>query len=299
MGRKYTKYMSRRTFLRGAGTVCIGVPFLDAMRVNSVFAQGDAAPARAFHMFFSMGCPHPLQNAGWTGPLEPLAKFQDKMLMVRGIDQGSFGRSVHQHFHGSSAAFTGTRSRTGDQAGGPSFDQVILRDLYQRGARLPAGTLRTVAMGSFFRRDYRSRFEHCTNEDGHAAATPHENAQSLFRELYGALPEEQGNTDPATARALHVKRSILDAVKGQIDHYASERSNLGASSRRVLSDHFQELRQYELQVFGDTEMMTSMNLVQGRGQSRRIRAAPRPRGRPGTRRRHRLEHVGARVETHG
>ena len=35
---KYSRVLSRRTLLRGAGTVVIGLPFLEEMRVRSVYA---------------------------------------------------------------------------------------------------------------------------------------------------------------------------------------------------------------------------------------------------------------------
>ena len=35
---RYRNVMSRRTLLRGAGTVAIGLPFLDEMRIQSAFA---------------------------------------------------------------------------------------------------------------------------------------------------------------------------------------------------------------------------------------------------------------------
>ena len=84
---RYKKVLSRRTMLQGAGTIAIGLPFLDAMRTTSVFAAAPEPPARAFNLFFGLGMPTPLQSEGFAGPMEPLQELQSKLLIVRGIDQ--------------------------------------------------------------------------------------------------------------------------------------------------------------------------------------------------------------------
>ena len=71
--KKYSKALKRRTFLRGAGTVAIALPFLDAMRTTSLYAAEPEPVARAFNVFFGLGFPTPLQGLGFDGPMEPLS----------------------------------------------------------------------------------------------------------------------------------------------------------------------------------------------------------------------------------
>ncbi|MEM9194278.1 MAG: hypothetical protein AAGF12_34195, partial [Myxococcota bacterium] len=84
---KYKKVMSRRTMLRGAGTVAIGLPLMEAMRTTSVFAAAPEPPVRAYNVFFGLGMPTPLHSEGYSGVIEPLMPVQDKLAILRGVDQ--------------------------------------------------------------------------------------------------------------------------------------------------------------------------------------------------------------------
>ena len=65
--------ISRRTVLKGVGTVAIGLPLLEEMLASSALAAPqNAIPTRAFNVFFGLGIPAPLQNEGFGGVLEPL-----------------------------------------------------------------------------------------------------------------------------------------------------------------------------------------------------------------------------------
>ena len=61
--------ISRRTLLRGAGGIAIGLPLLEEMMAAP--AEADV-PMRAFNVFFGLGIPAPLQTEGYDGVLEPL-----------------------------------------------------------------------------------------------------------------------------------------------------------------------------------------------------------------------------------
>ncbi|MEM9195531.1 MAG: hypothetical protein AAGF12_40550, partial [Myxococcota bacterium] len=73
----YKKVLNRRTFLRGAGTVAVGLPFLSEMRSTSVYAADPPPPPRVLTFFFGLGLPSEFQANQYARPfsehLQPLA----------------------------------------------------------------------------------------------------------------------------------------------------------------------------------------------------------------------------------
>ncbi|MDQ3031475.1 MAG: DUF1552 domain-containing protein [Myxococcota bacterium] len=249
MTRKYSKVFSRRTLLRGAGTIAVGLPLLDAMRTTSAFAAGPEPVARAFNVFFGLGFPTPLQSEGYDGPLGALASLRDKLLIVRGVDQVRADESgSNAHYDGAAGAFTAEMPNGEARAGGPSIDQLLRHHAYPGG--VPAGVIPTLCMGTYFRRSRPARYIHCWNEDGSPADVPRESPEQLFTRVFGDAPGMTGGeTDPAVARRMRYRRSILDSVIGQYQHYTSDAGGLGAASRARLTDHLDRIREHELRVF--------------------------------------------------
>ena len=124
---KYKKVLSRRTLLRGAGSIAIALPFLDAMRTTSVYGAEPAPPARCVTLFFGLGVPKELQADGFTGPLAPLAALGDKLALCRGVNLYEADGAENNHFDGSGGCFTALEPDTISKAGGPSIDQVVKR----------------------------------------------------------------------------------------------------------------------------------------------------------------------------
>ncbi len=245
---KYRKVLSRRTMLRGAGSVVIGLPLLDAMASTSVYAAAPEPPARAFNLFFGLGMPTPTQTDQiYDQVLEPLAPLRDKLLIVRGVDQVRCNAPGNAHRDGATAAFTGTRPPSESRAGGASLDQVLRYHAYP-GGQLPEGIIPTVLMGTFFRRDRPPRFAHCFNEDGTQADRVHETPRDLFDRLFG---QAEGMPDPTQNPEARLRRSILDSVMEQYRHWSSEASNLGPSARSKLGRHLERIREHEMRVFGN------------------------------------------------
>jgi len=245
---RYRKVMSRRTLLRGAGTVAIGLPFLDEMRSRSVWAAEPEPPARAFNLFFGLGIPKQIQAEGLTGPLSPLAAVADKLAILRGVNLYECDGSANNHFDGSGGTFTGVEPTTVSHAGGPSLDQAVLNAKYPKG---PDTLIRTLMMGSFFRRKLDNdlsltRFVHCWKEDGSAVDVPIETPNALFDRVFGEL---EGGADPGDLKAKHYERSVLDSVLDQYTHYTGAASPLGAASRSKVADHLDKVRELEKKLF--------------------------------------------------
>lgn len=245
---RYRRVMPRRTLLRGAGTIAIGLPLIGAMHSRSVWGGGDEPPVRAFNLFFGLGCPTPLQAEGLSGPLEPLGEVLDDLLIVRGVDQVRCDiGGANAHYDGATCSFNAIPSAGEVQAGGPSLDQVLRRQAYPGGQ--PQGVIPTLLAGTWFRRSRPGRYIHCWNEDGSPADLPFERPADLFNRIFGdGLPEMD---DPQSQKELRQKRSVLDSVVPQYQQLMSDAGNLGTASRARIADHLDNIREHEQRVFGD------------------------------------------------
>ncbi|MCZ6795207.1 MAG: DUF1552 domain-containing protein [Planctomycetota bacterium] len=252
--------ISRRTMLKGLGTVAIGLPLLEEMPVLAAATRkgaaaarkGDAAakeavPVRAFNVFFGLGIPAPLQTEGFQGVLEPLQPLSDKLLILRNVDQVRCDESgINAHFDGASGAFTAEPPDGEARSGGPSLDQAIRRAHYPDG--LPAGMVPTLIGGTFFRRSRISRYVHSYNADGTVAATMQERPRDLFDRVFGSISVADPE-NAADARRQRLKRSILDSVVDQYKFYTGPGSPLGAASRRRIAEHLDRIREYEQRAY--------------------------------------------------
>lgn len=235
--------LSRRTMLKGLGTISIGLPFIEEMMVSSAVAANSVPKARAFNVFFGLGIPAPLQDEGFDGVLEPLKPLSDKLLIMRGVDQVRCDESgINAHFDGATGAFTAEPPQGEAKSGGPSIDQVIRQQFYPNGQ--PQGVAPTVVAGTFFRRSRVGRYVHSYNQDGSVAATMQERPRDLFDRLFGTI--QFGN---ANERELHLKKSVLDSVIDQYKYYTGNRSPLGKASRSRISDHLDRIREFEQRAF--------------------------------------------------
>ena len=150
------KRLARRTLLRGADAIAVGLPFLEEMiegNARSVFAQeSKSVPIRAFNLFFGLGIPAPLQQEGYEGVLEPLLPLKEKLLILRGVDHlRADERGINAHYDGATAAFTAEAPDGEAKAGGPSIDQVIQHAAHPEG--LPKGWHSNVSRGYFFSKE--------------------------------------------------------------------------------------------------------------------------------------------------
>ena len=233
--------ISRRTMLKGLGTVAIGLPFLEEMLGSSAMAQPAVLPVRAFNVFFGLGIPAPLQTGDLAGVLEPLQPLGKKLLLLRNVDQVRCDQpGINAHFDGSSGAFTAEPPNGTAKTGGPSLDQVIRRTLYPDG--LPAGIVPTLVAGTYFRRDDRvTRYVHSYNEDGTAAAAMQESPRDLFDRIFGS--------SPADPQSRPQRRSVLDSVMDQYQYYTGNNSPLGEVSKARIAEHLDRIREFEQRSF--------------------------------------------------
>jgi Protein of unknown function (DUF1552) len=243
----HTRRITRRTVLKGLGSVTIGLPLLEEMLLSTAGAAAKApgVPVRAFNVFFGLGIPAPLQTEGFDGVLEPLKPLAGKLLFLRNVDQVRCDESgINAHFDGSSGAFTAEPPDGEAKSGGPSIDQVIRKAHYPDG--LPPGMVPTLVAGTFFRRSRVSRYVHSYNEDGTVAAQMQEQPRDLFDRVFGSLAVAD---QAASARRQRLARSVLDSVVDQYKFYTGPNSPLGGASKSRVADHLDRIREYEQRAF--------------------------------------------------
>ncbi len=236
--------ITRRTMLKGVGTIAIGLPFLEEMlAVKALAGPKPVVPVRAFNLFFGLGIPAPLQTEGYDGVLEPLKPLADKLLLLRGVDQVRCDEpGINAHYDGSSGAFTAEPPNGTARAGGPSIDQVIRRAHYADG--FPPGVVPTLLAGTFFRRNDRlSRYVQSFNDDGTPAAGMQEKPRDLFDRVFGTYGLEGAAPDVQRQR---LRRSVLDSVVDQYKFYTGANSPLGSASKARVADHLDRIREFEL-----------------------------------------------------
>lgn len=250
MNTRTSKPLSRRTLLRGAGGIAIGLPLLEEMLPTAAAASTSVkgqVPVRAFNVFFGLGIPAPLQKEGFDGVLEPLKPLADKLLIMREVDHvRADKRGLNAHFDGSSAAFTATAPNGEARSGGASIDQLVKMAHYPKG--LPAGMVPTLVGGTFFRRSRVSRYVHSYRPDGTVAATMLEKPRDVFNRVFGNVGfnmEPGANYDQA-----RVKHSVLDGVLDQYKYFTGVNSPLGSDSKSRIKDHLDRVREYEQRAYG-------------------------------------------------
>ncbi len=238
--------IDRRTLLKGAGGIAVGLPFLEEMLPRAAAAPaGRDVPVRAFNVFFGLGIPAPLQTEGFDDVLEPLKPLSDKLLVMRNVDQVRCDeKGINAHFDGSSGAFTAEPPNGEAKSGGPSIDQVVRRAHYPRG--LPDGMVSTLVAGTFFRRSRVSRYVHSYNPDGTVAARMQERPRDVFERVFGKIEEANG---PAARRRRRIRRSVLDTVVGQYKDLTGPKSPLGTGSRVRIAEHLDRIREYEQRAY--------------------------------------------------
>ena len=269
---RYSRSLDRRTFLRGAGSIAIGLPFLDEMRTRSVWAAPAAAPVRAFNIFLGGGVPKVFQAGGLVGPLSPLAPLANKMAFVRGI-QGLEG-----HVLGAGGAFTGVPLVNDTQLGGPSIDNDIMRFAYPTGK--PPTPIAVQGAGHYWKfLDNPTRWVHSWDAQGHPAAGNVNDPKVLFATLFGAAPGGMMAPPPVVGMPAppppqptpdqKLTTSILDTVVGQYKFYMSDASNLTKGSRTKIANHLEAIQQLENRISG-------VSLVGQSGSSKVLTCATPP-----------------------
>lgn len=121
--------IDRRAFLRGAGGVALGLPFLQAMLPRGASAQAAKPPTRLLTFFTANGInerawPTSMELAGTT--LAPLERFKDRLIVTRGLAMESAmadtGAHDGSHYNGWAHMLVGDLQDGTRSGGNVSFD---------------------------------------------------------------------------------------------------------------------------------------------------------------------------------
>lgn len=244
----YRRRLSRRALLRGAGGVALALPFLDAM---SRSASADVFPKRFVVFFTGLGTvkdawvPTGTETDFVLGEvLAPLAPFQDKLLVLEGLDMESAHHGPGDpHQLGIGHALTGTELQEGDLfpyacnpnakvgwGGGISLDQFLATQL---GATTRFGSLEFGVQ--VMNASVSSRISYLGPGQ---PVPPEDNPRTAFERIFTDLA-----SDPESlARRRAHRRQVLDLV---MDDFRELNGKLGAADRQKLDNHLTAVEEIE------------------------------------------------------
>jgi hypothetical protein len=247
------KPLSRRTVLRGARGVAVGLPLLEAMQPRLARA---AATAKRLILVYSPGGtvieswrPTGTETQFTFGPiLEPLEPVKGKITVVDGLDI-KVAREGHGHPHtrGMAGVLTGHPTNPGPYetcggksgfANGPSIDQVIANRI--SADRKWKSLYLSVRWPTFMYGGVRIS---PTNVLSYEAADKPLPPEPDPRAVWDKLFRDVGATNQAELALERARgKSILDTVGKSYDALARR---LGAADRKKLEAHVEKIREVE------------------------------------------------------
>jgi len=258
--------INRRAFLRGAGTVAIGLPFLEGLPERSAWAAG-AQPVFTLLMVGSCGVVGKSFFPSATGPLTTagLAAATDRavsnlsthaanLTFVQNVNWVQGGPKSCGHAEGLVQSLTGAApgsSGTSAYSSGPSADMVISQ------AVNPAGT-DPIALYSAAKPAYiADRISFKAAGAGQVRAGD-QNPYILYSKLVGLTTTSSSGgttTDPVAAQLAANRKSVNDLVRGELNSLMNN-PVLSADDKQRLDQHFQSIRDVEV-MMGNMGLMCS------------------------------------------
>ena len=248
----FKKTLPRRTVLRGLGA-SLALPLLDSMipALSSASAQA-AQPVKRLGVVY---VPNGMAMKSWTPAtegadfeitriLQPLAAYQDRMLVLTGLDGPRSNAGVH--------ASASTRFLTGaiparvesDLQAAVSIDQLVARQL-GRETQLGSLELALDKNDVFGSCDIGFSCQYTSTIAWRDANTPlpmETNPRLVFERLFGDI----GTTDPAVRlRRIRKDQSLLDAVS---DRVSELNRSVGAGDRARLDQYLDAVRDVERRI---------------------------------------------------
>jgi len=266
--------LTRRTLLRGAGHVAIGLPFLEAMlHPLQTHAQAAQAPLRLV-IFYSPGGtlidkwrPTGTETQFTLGDMmSPLMPHQKDVVFIDGLNLQITEIGVgHPHSRGMAGVLTGTELLPGtfvtgggsaSFANGPSVDQVIAKRITTAANKFPSLEFSTAWAISG-----RSLMDGAVAETSNAAdqityggvknpLPPMIRVKDAWDRVFKDQMASTGMTADAAATLEKKKEiSILDAV---LEQYNTVAAQLSADDRAKLQEHAQLIREMEMSLSAGT-----------------------------------------------
>jgi hypothetical protein len=248
--------INRRAFLTGAGTVAIGLPFLEGLPSRSAWAA-DSAPV--FTMFvvaqngvvgknFFPSATGALTTAGLAGATDiatsVLSPHAANLLFLKGINYPNPGPKSCGHAEGNVQTLTGLApGSSGNTAysAGPSADTLIAKAV---------GTSDPIALYSGAKGFIAERISFKAAGAGQVRSAD-TNPYLLYSKVVGlagtgtTAPGTTPTVDPVAQQLANRRKSVNDLVRGELKNLMNM-SVLSAADKQRLDQHFQAIRDIEV-----------------------------------------------------
>lgn len=238
--------LSRRAMLRGAGSVAIALPWLEAMGDPPVARAADTPSAKRFVSVYTPGgtvgdkfWPSGTEDKPVLSPiLQPLASMLPKLLILNGLNMSCAVGEQHQA--GIIGFLTGS-TQTGSPnnfSSFPSIDQVIASQIStgikQRSSIQMAIRWATGKSHGLLHPINAVNFENAALP---APIPPWLDPVTIYQDLFGGL-----EMDPNAPKEVARRKSILDLVDKQYQRLSGQ---LGAGDRAKVEQHLTKIREIE------------------------------------------------------
>jgi len=266
--------INRRAFLRGAGTVAIGLPFLEGLPERSAWAAGSAP---VFTMFIVGSCgvvgksflpdaTGALTTSGLAGmttkAVSALSAHAPNLTLLKQVNWPQNVKSCG-HAEGLCQALTAIVPGTtghGAYSGGPSADVVIGKAVNPTGVE-PI-ILYSAAKGAYIADRISWR-----GAGADQLRSGDQNPYTLFSKLVGLTTTTSTGTggtggmttDPVAAELAATRKSVNDLVRAELNSLKAN-SALSSDDRARLDLHFQCIRDLEVSMGSAGMMCTQTGL---------------------------------------
>jgi hypothetical protein len=256
--------VNRRNFLKGVGTVAVGLPFLEGLPERSAWA---AASPPVFSFFivaqngvvfkgatgqtFFPAATGALTAASLTGDVAtaPLATHAPNLLFIKGINYAQPGAMACGHAEGNTQTLTGVKpGMTGNKgySGGPSADTVI--------AKAVNGGAEPMALYSGTKGFIAERISFKAAGAGMVRGAD-VNPYLLYSKVVNlatAAPTPSGTmpmttVDPVAAELAATQKSVNDLVRAELNSLMGM-SALSSADKNRLKQHFDAIREVEVKM---------------------------------------------------
>jgi hypothetical protein len=250
--KRHRSLSHRRAFLKGAGSILIGLPLLEeAVAQNAV-----TPPRRMLTLSFGLGIEKALQDEQNKGPLAPLLTHQNKLMQLSNLQNSALSSDGTAHFKVAGAQFTGKKQPNDKQAGGASLEQIMRQALHPAGVPSVTG-LPSYSAGIWSRTGSVTQYCRHWNADGTPGALPQRRPSKVFDALFGRYGAGAGDGTSVEAR---LQRSILDSVLVQYQSLTGPNSYLGADSKNKIRNHLEQIRAIEKELAATDGTVTQIEV---------------------------------------
>jgi len=235
---------NRRVFLKGAGSVLIGLPLLEESFIGKAQAQS-AVPTRLLTMTFGLGIERDLQREGWNGPLEPFKDLSNKMAFFSNLSNQHLRGGGTVHFEVGATQMVGIKQNGTREANGPSLDQLMQVRLHPDGVPSATG-VPLMSAGIWSRTGAVPQYMRHWNTNGSPGARPERRPSKVFERLFGNfMVDPNRNNNPDLDIERRIRQSVLDSVVDQANSLTGPNSYLGRESKDKINAHLESIRSIE------------------------------------------------------